>query len=330
MATGQNIRASDYNAIRTKVEQILDTGGIVGGIRGYGQPLISVPVIPEDDIITKNQWEALRRDILNIKIHQENPKDGSGNVRLPTVISIPVDEAIRFGSSFPNTNFNNLIDQATITSLQIAEGRSIISLVPSSPVVRENPWSTKVSCEVTVNFQGYQRDDGYVVSPVNHARFFFNSGGEIRLSSSLREASPTAQNNSWTALLVQAAIRFFRARSPETVNFYSLTDEYQTMFQISSSSAYAANQYKIEVKGDNFESATNIASTIIFKITWTDGYEDTSPLTPPFDLVDGVLTLFVEELKAAGPIFESVTENIPSGSWILPSPQYSITDIFDE
>jgi hypothetical protein len=329
MTTGQNIKASDYNAIRAKVEQILDTGGTTGSIRGYGQRLLSAPVNPETDIITRNQWEALRRDILNIKIHQENPVDSNGNTILPFVIPIPVDEAIRFGSSHPNTNFNNLIDQATVTSLQIAEGRSVVSSAVGSPVFRTLPWTTKVACEVTVNFEGFTRADGYVATPLNHARFFFNSGGRIRISSNRSGGSPTPQNNSWTALLVQAAIRDLAAKEPSTVNFYSLTDTYQTLYELSSSVPYAANSYLIEAKGDNFDPATLIPSTVIFKITWTDAYEDSFPSAPPPDLVDGTLSLFIEESKATGPVFNSITTALPFGVWVLPSPTYSITDIVD-
>jgi len=330
MATGQNIRASDYNAIRTKVEQILDTGGTVGETRGYGQRLISVPVNPEVDIITRDQWEALRRDILNIKIHQENPRDSNNNPVLPFVIPIPVDDPIRFGSSHPNTNFNNLIDQSTITSLQIAEGRSQIFAPPGeTPRIRTTAWSTKVSCLATVNFDGYVRSDGYVVTPINHARFFFNSGGRIRISSSRSGGSPTPQNNAWTALLVQAAIRTIGAKDPASVNFYNLTGDYKTLFELSSSGAYAANKYTIEVKGENLDPSTAIPSRVVFRITWEDGYQDLFPASPPPDLVDGTLRLNVEEIKAAGPIFNSTTGNAPTGAWFIPSPTYSVSDIVD-
>lgn len=329
MATGQNIRASDYNAIRSKVEQILDTGGTVGRTRGYGQPLISEEVVPELDIITRDQWEALRRDIINIKIHQENPKDSGGNVVLPFVIPIPIDQPVRFGSSHPNTNFDNLIEELTATRLQIAEGRSLVSSVPESPKLRNISWSTKVACEITADFGGYTRPDGIVVSPIDHARYFFNSGGKIRISSSRAGGSPTAQNNAWTALLVQAGIRYLSANEPASVNFYSLTNTYQTLFDIASSGVYSANTYTIEVKGDDFDVATQIPAKVIFRITWEDAYADISPEAPPFDLVDGTLSLFVEESKAAGPIFDSVADEVPEGAWNMPSPSFSITDIFD-
>lgn len=327
MSTGQNIRASDFNAIRTKVEQILDTGGTAGGVRGYGQPMISTPVSAEVDVITRAQWESLRRDIINIKIHQENPKDSFGNVIVPFVIPIPVDEPIRYGSSYPNTNFDDLINQSTLTSLQIAEGRSIVSSATGSPKIRTASWNNQVSSEVTVTFTGYTRpSDSSVISAVDHARYFFNSGGRIRISSDITGGTLSLQNNSWKSLLVQAGIKYLAATDPETVNFYSLTTSYQTLYEASSSSPYSLNVYKIEVKGDLFDALTNLPTQLIFKITWTDGYQDSNP-APPADIVDGTLSLTVEELKATGPIFNSIVGAGPTGSWYLPSPTYSITDI---
>lgn len=327
MATGQNIKAPEYNAIRSRVEQVLDTGGTAGGIRGYGQRLISIPVNSEVDLITRNQWEALRRDILNIKIHQENPRDGDGNPVLPFVLPIPIDEPIRFGSSHPNTNFNDLINQLTVTSLQIAEGRSIISSAEGTPVLRTSSWNTQVTCTVEVNFEGYNRADGYVVTPSTHARFFFNSGGKIRFSSRRSNGSPTPQNNSWSALLVSAAVRELGATQPLNLNFYNLTDEFQTLYEIESSGAYAANLYKIEARCNVANNQEGTASTVFFKVSWIDGYEDLFPSAPPPDLVDGDLTLFVEELKAIGPIFNSTTGVVPLGNFSIPSPAYSISDI---
>jgi hypothetical protein len=53
-----------------------------------------------------------------------------------------------------------------------------------------------------VNFEGFTRADGYVATPLNHARFFFNSGGRIRISSNRAGGSPTPQNNSWTVQFI--------------------------------------------------------------------------------------------------------------------------------
>jgi hypothetical protein len=326
MATGQNIKATEYNAIRNKVEQVLDTGGTAGGIRGYGQRLLSIPTNAEVDIITRNQWEALRRDIINIKIHQENPRDGDENPLLPFVIPIPTDEPIRFGSSHPNTNYNNLIDQLTVTSLQIAEGRSIVSSAEGSPVLRTSSWNTEVSCTIEVSFDGYTREDGLVVSPSNHARFFFNSGGKIRFSSRRTGGSPTPQNNSWSSLLVLAATRELGATQPLNLNFYNLTNEFQVLYEIASSGAYAANLYRIEARCNVPNNQEGDASTVFFRVTWIDGYEDVFPEPPP-DLVDGDLTLFVEEFKATGLIFGSTTETLPSKNFAVLSPSYSISSI---
>ena len=72
----------------------------------------------------------------------------------------------------------------------------------------------------------------------------------------------------------------------------------------------------------NCSEATNIngtASQITFRITWRDNYTD--PGAPaPGDLVDGTLTLLVDELKASGPL-------LPGGAFTITSPTYSASAI---
>ena len=339
MTTGQTIKAVEFNAIRDKVEQILDSGGTVGGIRGYGQILISTPVqasLGTNDIdgdpdsitkITKAQWEALRRDIINIKIHQENPKGSDGNPIVPNVISIPENDPIRFGSNHPNTNFNNLIDQLTITSLNIAEGRSLLTSATGSPAITSATWASLATCEVEITFNGYTRSDNVPVSALNHARFFFNSGGKFRLYSRRIGGTVSAQNNSWSSLLVQAGIREFSALGPANLNFYNLTDGYQTLYQLFSSGAYSTNTFLIEAKCDVPTNQTATATKVFFRISWIDGYQDTDPFTLPADLIDGTLQLFVEEVKAVGPIFNSISGQTPTGTFVIPSPTYQISPI---
>jgi hypothetical protein len=329
MATGQLIRASEYNAIRVKVEQILNTGGTVGETRGYGQPMLSSPVEAVNDVISREDWEALRRDIINIKIHQENPRNNLNQPVVPDVIQIPVGEPIRFGSSNPNTNFNTLIDQLIPTRLQIAQGRAQISEVPDTPVERTDPWSTQVSCNIEVTFPGYTRPDGYVVSPSNHARFFFNSGGRIRLYSRREAGAPKLQNNSWTTLLVQAGIREIAALQPSNLHFYNLTDVYQTLYEIAGSGPYAANVYRIEAKCNVPSNSQGTATKIFLRVFWIDDYNDPFPTEEPPDEVDGLLRLFVEEFKATGPIFNSISGQTPTGNFEIPSPVYSISPIFN-
>jgi hypothetical protein len=156
----------------------------------------------------------------------------------------------------------------------------------------------------------------------NDARYFFNSGGKIRFTSSRTGGTTSPQNTQWTNLLnTTAGTINFGAQTPATVNFYTLTTAYQQWYTVSASSPYAANFYNLEALC-NCTDPTNVngtASTVTFRITWSDSYVDVDP-TPPGDLVDGTLSLTVEEFKASGSL-------IPSGSFAITSPSYSISAI---
>jgi hypothetical protein len=311
MATGQRIRAGDYNAIRVKVGNLLgDTGS---GTVGYGQRLISNTVSPEVDIITRDQWNSLRKDILNIRLHQSNSVSG--------IATIPTTEPIRFGSSHPNTNFSDITDQLLVTRQSVGQNRSTLSLKATTQTFAT--WGSLATTQVTITFPGYNRaGDNLAISDVNHARYFFNSGGKFRLISTRSGGSSSAQNNSWSALLTQSGIIELGATTPVNLNFYNLTDQFQTLYQASASSPYASNIYRVEVRCNVANNQTATATQVFFRISWIDNYTDITPSTPPFDLVDGKLELKVEELKATGPIFNSSDGEIPTGSWFLPSPVY--------
>lgn len=277
MTTGQKIKASEYNAIRDKVQQILGTTGF--GTRGYGQPLQSSPVTAELDIITRKQWNDLRNDIINIKLHQ----DGVA----PNIAEIPLTDPIRYGSAHPNTNFNAVIDQATITRLNIGEGRFVIT--EGDSVSTNNQWNTQASIEASVTFAN-----------ANEARYFFNTGGKLRILSSRTGGTPTAQNVAWSSLLFATGPIELRATGPETSkHFYNLTNNWETLYQGNSSTPYSSNQYRIEVKCDVADNQSATARIVYFRVFWIDNYNDPGPPNPP-DLVDGTLTFTIEELKASG------------------------------
>jgi hypothetical protein len=76
MAIGSTIAAADYVAIQDKAQALL---GIGSGSRGYNQTVISSDVVPGNEI-TKEQWDLLKTDIINILFHQEGA--------LPSIITI--------------------------------------------------------------------------------------------------------------------------------------------------------------------------------------------------------------------------------------------------
>ena len=65
--TGLIIEAVDYNTKRTKIIGIMGTGA---GQSGYGQTLLSSSVA-FGNTVTKAQWDNLRFDIFNARLHQD-------------------------------------------------------------------------------------------------------------------------------------------------------------------------------------------------------------------------------------------------------------------
>ena len=302
MPSGTNILSTDYNSIRADIESIWGTGS---GQRGYGQTMISSPVTPgpgdEGDKITKAQWDALAADIVNTKVHQDGV--------IPSIVSIEIGDVIGFGSAHPNTNYRTLVDQAIANRFNIGAGR--FTVTPKFSHAFTGGWKRVAFCEITITF-----------STDDEARYFFNSGGKLRFTSSRTDGSNTAQNTAWTNLLTAVGMFSFGATSENGIGIYNLTNSYTVLKQASPSVPYLASVYKIEARC--VTQSNNINGTenqFQFKVTFDDSYIDKdivagfpSDLTnPPGDVVNGTIVVTVDELKATGPINPSPqTINITS------------------
>lgn len=295
---GQIVSNEDYNNIRSKISVIMGTGVSTSG---YGQTVISTDVASNQQI-TKTQWDNLRFDLVNAILHQ------TGN--LPIITEIQRTDPIRYGANNPNFQYNTFADQAVSNKFSLGEGQFIVA--SKGTASRSTSWKSSLLCDITVTF-----------GTVDQARFFFNSGGKIRFASSRSGGASTAQNNAWSSLLSSAGNFDFGGVTP-TVNFYTLTNTFQTAYQISSSSPYSGNAYRVLARCNVSDNSAGTANIVYFRVTWTDPYVDPSPgnIPPPDDLVDGNLTLTVSEVKAQGDLYPSGT-----GNFTITSPGYSLSAI---
>jgi hypothetical protein len=294
MAIGSEISAADYVAIQDKAQSVLGPGI---GSRGYGQALSSTDVFTGNQI-TKEQWDLLRYDIVNIRVHQDGV--------LPTIVTVNVGDPIGYGAGSPNTNYNSLMDTAIANRFNIASNQSIISAAASQTY--SSAWGSSAQATLTATF-----------STADQARYFFNSGGKIRITTTLTGSSITSQNNAWVNFLNSAATQSFGAATNEFVNFYTLTNAYQTYYQGSLTTPYSSNNYRLEARSNVANNSSGTATVVELRITLTDSYVDSGPPAPG-DSVDGTLTISVDELKASGSL-------IPTGSFTITSPTYSISTI---
>lgn len=294
MASGSKIEDLDFNTIQNKAESLLGTGS---GTRGYGQTVLSSDVF-EGNTITKAQWDALRYDIINIRYHQDGV--------LPSIVTLSEKAVISYGAGAPNTNYDTLLETAIANRFKIDASQSIVS--SKGTATYSSAWSSLAEFTLTITF-----------ASSSQARYFFNSGGKIRLTPTLTGGSGTAQYNAWVGFLTSVGTRSFGADTDPFVNYYTLTNSYQTYHQGSLTTPYSANFYRLEAKTNVADNSSGTATVLYLKVTLNDTYTDPGPPAPT-DSVDGTLTIAVDELKAAGSLQ-------PSGSFTITSPTYSLSSI---
>ena len=295
MSLNSDITAAGFVTIQNKAEELLGTGAAT---RGYNQTVLSSDVFSGNQI-TRAQWDLLKTDIVNILYHQ--------NGELPNIVSVNAGDVIGFGASHPNTNYDTLLTTADQNRFQIAATQSAVSSKGSATYT--SAWSSSVQFTLTVTF-----------ASADQGRYFFNSGGKVRINTTITGGTNTAQYNAWLNVLNAVGIRSFGADTDPLVNYYTLTSSFQIYYQNSLSTPYSANNYRLEAKTDVANNSTGTATILTLRVTLTDAYVDPGPAVPPGDSVDGTLTISVEELKASGTL-------IPSGTFTIASPSYSLSVI---
>jgi len=294
MTSGSFITAIGYNTIRSKIAEIM---GVGSGSKGYGQTIISQAVAP-GSIITKSQWDDLRFDLLNLRIHQTGV--------IPIIPTVNRADPVVFGTSQPAVQYNQLADQAVLDRFLLGPGQFVVQNIANLNYT--NLWYNTLSTIVTVTFG----------SP-DQARFFFNSGGKIRLTSSRSGGTVSSQNRAWTGLLSSVGARDFGAIG-NTVNFYNLTGDFQTVFSSRSggiyySSVYRNNEYRIEARCDTTTNTGGTARTVQFRISYIDLQPNTFSR-----FTDGTLNLTVDEIRAQGTL-------VPEGSGTFSIVRPTVTTI---
>ena len=176
--------ATDYNNIRDKVEALLGTTGIAS--RGYGQELVSTPVF-QGGTINKSDWDNLAYDIINLKTHQDGVP--------PPIILLTPGEPIQDGLAFPSDNYDLLAEQADTVRFNLGAGRSILS--ERDVETRVGSWNKQATAQLVVTF-----------GSANEARYFFNSGGQLRLVMEMMGGS-TAGYYNWSDVINEIVVLSF-------------------------------------------------------------------------------------------------------------------------
>jgi hypothetical protein len=293
MPVNDKIFKSDYNNIRNSVVSVLGTGT---SNFGYGQPVRS-SAVSESDKVTINEWGNLYYDILNCYIHQTGAA--------PSTPSSAVENAtIAYGSDQPNFQYLTYANDLISNRFLIAGSQSYTTAIGTTsqtwPGTYGSYWNSTISCTITATWP-----------TADAARYFFNSGGEIRFSSALTGSTANAQTISWSSLLTTSGTKAFGGNKPGTgtipadnQNFYRLTNAYSVWTSNTGSGAYTSNVWRIQARSNVLNNSTGTATQIEFLVQWIDGYVDPFPPIaenpPPGDEVYGTVNLSVSLLTATG------------------------------
>ena len=293
MPVNDIITQAEYNNIRNKVLGVLGTGS---GNSGYGQPFVSTAVA-EGNSITINEYANLRYDIFSAYVHQV----GSN----PSTVTVVEGDTVRFSAiDAPVTTYDALANTLISNRFNVGAGQSATNIptAPSSttwPGIYGTSWNSLIQCTVTATWPDS-----------NQARYFWNSGGQIRFTASRSGGSSTTQNTQWTSILSTAGIQTYGGNNPgagtspnDGQNWYRCTNTRQLWYSQSGSSPYGSNTYKIYAR--TLDASNNSTGTarqgewhIEFVDNYTDPFEFVSP--PPADSVDGTFTVAVSLQYATG------------------------------
>jgi hypothetical protein len=292
------ITAARINNLQSSIALILGTGS---GQNGYGQILSSAPVDKTSDIIEAADMNAIYADILKSRIHQVGP----GDISIAEVVQ-NLNTVAENTSSFVNdsgvasidpdgfkkgiVDFENLMAQTQADKSLVHPTQA--TLEPAISSVRTSPWNGLIYHEVTATF-----------SSVNTRRFFFNAGGEIRISANNSGISLSPKGADWRLLLSEIGTIKFSAETTvsttgpggTSTGNYDLTSAFQNIYQKVGSGVntgvYAGNIYTIKARSD-------IDTRIIFRIEFNDlaavGYADEN--------VDGRLESTIQQYRATGEV----------------------------
>lgn len=285
---GSQITALDYNTIQNKISVVLGTGS---GQSGYGQSVASSNVV-SGELIRLTNWVNLRNDLVKARQHQTGATVGTSSATDGANLSVPlttltITEALRNQYNlFADTVAS---DKFSIGSLQYSQETLITTARGPG-----QDWNGTLTNVVTVQF-----------ADANQARYFFNAGGTLFITSSRTGGAETGTDKdpTWSIMLNQSGSIALKANSTTSDGsspgdlfgggFYSLTTSDQTIYHKAPlAGSYTVNDYYISAR------LAAGGAQVIFTVA----YQDDAGPNPNYDEnVTGTLT-------------NTIAMNRPSGS----------------
>jgi hypothetical protein len=277
---------------------------------------------PAASLISVQEYASLSYDIINCHKHIFGID--------PILPNVNPHELVKYDDNNQPINGLNAIADLIIANKDIVANSNVLTeeldkKTLTWPNAINEYWNRELNSTVSISF-----------NTAAEARYFFNSGSEIRLFSRRVGSTEREQNAAWTSLLNSVGTIKFGSNQPESgdapydgKNFYKLTRDYQEIYSEAFDSPYTALKYRILARAADLPSgvltnAAGQAKNIDFFVQWIDGYVDPgdNPNDPndPGDEVDGTIELTLSVLYP-------VTIFQPSGSINITQPQGSVGSI---
>lgn len=216
--TGSVIYGADYNAVVTKIQQVLGTGSPYGPGTGspqygYNQSLTSSTVNP-GAVITAAQWNNLQTDINKCYLHQNNSSYAFTTITAGSQLNGPTLDLI-------NTVMNGCLTNATVAATgQLTQTTAITNTYAST-------WGGGGDHGITTTASATFASQAVL-------QYFFNQGGKFRFQgygpttpsgtqdtnwqTALSAFSYTIDRTEFAALTTTPAQRFYSAGQPSPYN----------------------------------------------------------------------------------------------------------------
>jgi hypothetical protein len=304
--TDTTIQIQNYNNIRDKIVAVLGSGS---SNSGYGQSIYS-SAVSLGQKIGISEWNRLKFDIINAWTHIYGTTPG--------LVTILENDIIRAGvSAYPFVQYDSYANAITAArGKRPAVGQFIT--VSKGSQRRVGSFVNQLNCIISVSF-----------GSAAAARYFFNSGGEIRIQSIFAGSSGTSQNNSWQSVLSTAGQQAFGGFIPvqgtgtlDGKNFYRCTTTFREWYRAQSTNSYAANNYILSARTPAV--ANNSGGTASTLELYVQLFDDHTGISAGPDAVDGILDVFVETLEATGTMQPS---GAGLGNFTVASPSISFGTI---
>lgn len=326
VAVGGVIQDTDYNNIRNDINNVLGvpqgTQGNAASNQGYGQPLES-NAVAEGATVTADDLNKLYLDIYTCRLHQVG---GTGfavqEVSVGNIIGADASGTDVGSLTLLQQGWNDYISEAAnaVSDRNLVDSGYIAADAASSKE-RTTDWGygafETLDHYMTVTFAGQSKtsDSGNTatLTAANHARAFFNTGGEVRWYGSRSGGATHTKNTDWTNMLSTyiGTVKMNRTATTVTgdgtgvttsnIGFFDLTTTEQTILSVTGST-YAVNTLTLTAKVDD---ATN-PTIVTLRATFTDADDDyggasfaDGKVEPAVDpTVDGTLTSTIQIFRA--------------------------------